>query len=340
MSDRLNLGSAYAAGSMAEGAADALEQLLARKRMEQLDRQRQRERDEERQYRYQRDAEATRRWQQEYNLRESTVKDAAARRKGEDDQRAAQRAELDRLLADPSALSQSGPAWQRLARLNRLGAGSNLNQHAVELPEEHAAHLKAETDAKWGDTKREIDYRENLQRTRPVRQVGRLRVPGADDPELPRGVQSHLVQIRSRQPSFEAALGELQNSFDAHRQAHPRMSDMKVVNALRQLYTGAAGAGAGGGDDLLDALLGGDDDAGGFDAGAVPSGAASQSAGPAAAAGAGPAAPAASDPAMERQFQVGAASVLRSNGIPPTPENINKFLRDPNNRRALLTGGQ
>lgn len=328
------------------GAAAGLEDVLTRLRLKQLDNERRHNADADRLFREGQSAEQIRQFNATQDrLVAGDKADAeerarvAARQREADERAAAERAELSKLLSDPSSLN-TAPAWARLVNLNRLGAGNNLNIHAVESPTEHAAHEKVERDAEFSDWQRRANHQNDLISGRLQMRGTTRRAPGADDPELPRGVQSHLVAIRGRNPNFESALREFGNSLEAHRSAHPKLSDVKAVNALRQLYTGAAS----GGDDLLDAFLNDDDgqSSGGNGTGPTANvyGGPDVNAGPRKTQQQAPSHPALSNPGTRQQLEVGAASTLRRNGFAPTPENIQRFLGDPNNVQLLITGGQ
>lgn len=84
---------------------------------------------------------------------------------------------------------------------------------------------------------------------RPITLPGNLRAPGrgqGDDPELPRGVQQYLLQLRSKYPSYNDAVSELARAMPPILQAHPSFNTVKAGNALRQLFTGADSFSAGG----------------------------------------------------------------------------------------------
>jgi hypothetical protein len=140
------------------------------------------------------------------------------------------------------------------------------------------------------------------------------------DPTFPPAVQAQILGLRSQHPTFDAALAAANAQLPAWMQANPRLSPSKVMDALRQSY-------AGGGqrdpfDDLMAEVLG---DMGGAGTGRMTA------AGPRASGGA---------PAGDAALQQAAAKVLQQNGYDPTPENVATFLANPQNRVRLAGGGQ
>ena len=239
-------GLSYGAGAGADTLFDAIRQ----KRQEQLDNFARQQQQIENERAAQLDAEGRRRWQLDYDERAATNKSLADYRaaEAERDRAAAASGEqkqkiIGQLIADPS-LPEATRKWL-------TGATQGFNQLAVHDYEgagEHQAHLDIDDQRKrtaaFEDWKQRENYRETQRRNRPV--VGRLVM---DDPTLPLGVQSHLTQLRGRHGDFNAALAEFQNSLEAHQRAHPRLSPVKAVNALRQMFTGAGrGTGASGSD--------------------------------------------------------------------------------------------
>lgn len=249
----LNLGGFGAAG----GGADALERVLARARMEQLDAER-RETDE-RDFQFRVSDQEMRRQQQARAdadaLALRTEREAQTRRINAGLDKSEKRAtDLEALTADPTAFDKLTPL-QRILALSGLGV-ANVGIHDVENPGEHSAHQQGERDGKFSEWQRQYDYQN--QHPRPsratadpvARVVGRLRM---DDPSFPRGVQSYVAQLRSKYPDFNGAQSEFSRALESLQQAHPSLSPMKALNALRQQYGG--GGNPGGDDALLDELL-------------------------------------------------------------------------------------
>lgn len=78
----------------------------------------------------------------------------------------------------------------------------------------------------------------------PVEVGGNLRPPArgqVDDPQLPRGVSTYLMDLRSKYGSYDEALQELNRALPAIQQAHPRFDPVTGGNALRQLFSQPGG---------------------------------------------------------------------------------------------------
>jgi hypothetical protein len=148
-----------------------------------------------------------------------------------------------------------------------------------------------------------------------ARRAGNLRMI---DPSFPSDVQRQVMSLRHEHPTFEAAVAAANQQFDAWQQKHPQLQATKVLDALRQSYTGSGQRSPM--DDLLSEVLG-------------PSGTPSASG---RATGAG-SRPTASSP--DAALQEAARQVIQQAGHDPTPENVAKFLANPRNR-AKLTGAR
>jgi hypothetical protein len=275
-------------------------------------------------------AEQARQWELQYQRQLAADKGLADSRAAEAERdRAAATATtakadaVKQFISDPS-LPPHVTKWLQGASLGY----NQLTPHDYEDPAAHRAHLetenKAKRDAEFSEFKRRTDYTEGVRQNRP--RVGRLVY---DDPTLPNGVQKHLTEIRQRNPDFNSALGELQNSWAQHQQAHPNASPLKAVRALQQLYSGAGRPGAN--DDDLDQII---------DA-AMPGGGGAPGAGLGAN---GPYGPGANVPnsngQSEAQLQQRAAAVLQQLGKDASPESVQRFLSNPQNRSRLIAGGQ
>lgn len=321
-------GASFAASQAAAAGADALKEIIAQKLREQQERRQQ----AEFQARLQQQAEDNRFRQLNYDRQleaDKVMKDWRAAEAERDRAAAAAstaRTDAMRGFVDDPTLPEATRKWLRGASLgfNQLGI------HDYENPDFHRVqHVEAEDkrkrDAAFDDFKRRADYTATIRAKQP--QVGRLVL---DDPTLPIGVQSHLTQIRQRNPDFNSALTEFQNSLAQHQQVHPKLSPIKAVQALQRMYTGAGRAGAD--DDLdavIDAAMTGDNGRGmqlrapGLEDNA-PNGPQVRN----------------SNGQSEAQLQQAAAQVLRSLGKDASPASVQRFLANPQNRRRLLTGGR
>jgi hypothetical protein len=220
--------------SMGSGAAEGLQDVLQRLFLEATAKQQQRQHAATLERQQLADSENTRRWDADHALRQNTWNRTVEqdRLKAEQDaaEKAAQQGALDTVLNDPTV-----PASARtLLRLGQHNLGSNLNVHALEAPDAHAAHVQADADTAWGNRKRELDYVEQQRRSRPNVSGRLVKV----DPTFPAGVQTHLAQIRARHGDFESALGEFVNSIERHQQAYPNFAPQKAIAALQGMYTG------------------------------------------------------------------------------------------------------
>lgn len=227
---------------MGYGAGVGLQEVLSRLFLQtQQNQARERERQTlERQARI--DAENTRFRDADLRLRQETHDRLTAHDKAKADADAAAQADRARVFGEIISNPTLPAATRNLLMLNQHNLGSNLNVHSLESADEHAAHeaatAKATDEREFADWKRRQDYTEQQRRSRP-QITGRL---VKNDPAFPAGVQSHVAQIRSRHPDFDAALGELVNSFEAHRQAHPNFQPQKAIDALRVMYSGGGAA--------------------------------------------------------------------------------------------------
>jgi hypothetical protein len=304
-------GLGLAGGFGAAAADDAIQGVLAQKRLEQIQQaalQRQLEQDARQQ---QLDVENRRRFDLTWQRTQQQDAIAGVERAREAAARDAGQKFLRGVLVNPAIPE----AARTLLQLGQHGLGSNLNVHALESPEAHTAHTGAERDAEFTDWTRQQDYLEQQRRSRPVRTTaGNLRLL-QDDPSFPRGVQAYMLQLRTKHPSFESAAGELTRQLATLHASHPTLSPQKAVNALRQLFTGSGGAATG--DDVVSSaveaamsgVLGGGDPSSG---------------------------PAENDQ-MEAQLRERARAAIQQRlGRDPSDEEITKVLANPNNRRKLM----
>lgn len=169
--------------------------------------------------------------------RNATAADKVAKAK-QDAEIAERRREL---LTNPQALAGMTPGQRRLA-LYEVGV-HNLGQHdpLLESPDEHSAHTKAESDAKWTDWQRQQDYRETQRRSRPV--VKGTRPVKLDDPALPAGSQRYIATLPAKHGGdYGKAYAELLAYVqDPQTQAdHPALSVDKAVKFLQTSARGGA----------------------------------------------------------------------------------------------------
>lgn len=245
--------------SMGGGAVKGLQEVLADLYLRTTMKQQQRAAQQQLEQDQRTGAENTRRWDADHQLRQDawnrTVEQDRAKATEAAADKTARAAAVDPILNDETI---PAPA-RRLLQLGQHGLGANLNVHALEGPDAHAAHVAAEatadSDRDFAGWKRQQDYTEGLRAKRPALS-GRL---VKDDPAFPVGVQSHLAQIRSRHQDFEGAVGEFVGSLPQHQQAHPNLSPQKAIAALQAMYTGGgrAPSAASGVDALVASALGG-----------------------------------------------------------------------------------
>jgi hypothetical protein len=304
-------GLVLAGGFGAAAADDAIQRVLAQKRLEQIQQaalQRQLEQDARQQ---QLDAENRRRFEMTWQRTQQQDAIAGVERAREAAARDAGQKFLRGVLVNPAIPE----AARTLLQLGQHGLGSNLNVHALESPEAHSAHTGAERDAEFTDWKRQQDYLEQQRRSRPVRTTaGNLRLL-QDDPSFPRGVQAYMLQLRTKHPSFESAAGELSRQLGSLQATHPNLSPQKAVNALRQLFTGAGGAGSD--EDAVSSAV--QDAMSGVMAGGSSS--------------SGPASPEQTEAHLRERAR---AAIRLRLGRDPSDEEITKVLANPNNRRKLM----
>lgn len=328
------MGQGFGLSFAAGGAADELQDILARRYAEQLQRQAAAERQRDFQRSQAQDAENTRRWNLTHDRQVASDKALA-------DMRAAE-AERDRAVAGKDAARQAGlqkliddpntpPALRSLLQLNGLGV-ANVGIHDVEAPDAHAAHVRAENQLKadngFADWQRRYDYQTAHPRPARIASAGGVRIrPGQDDPGLPFGTQRYLTEIRRKHQTFNDALGELSAYLQSPQTQsdHPGISPQRAANALRQLYTGAGNpnGGSGGSNPLVqqavqEAMQG----LGGGQSGERAT------TGPAAA------------PAGDVQLRERARAALRQRlGREASDDEISRVLANPRNRQ-LLSGGR
>jgi hypothetical protein len=134
-----------------------------------------------------------------------------------------------------------------------------------------------------------------------------------DDPSFPRGVQSYILQLRTKHPSFESAAGELSRQLATLHASHPTLSPQKAVNALRQLFTGSAGGGS-------------DEDVVSSAVEAAMSGVM----------GLEQPSTSGTDQGEAQLRERARAAIQQRLGRDPSDEEITKVLANPNNRRKLM----
>ena len=223
----------FGLSNFAAGANDALQDMLARKFAEQLDRQRRadqlaREVEDRRRFdaRHQLDVENS------GALREQR-ETAAADREAVTKARTARDQFISGLTTEPSAFYKMPKALRIIAAGQH---GISLGEHAVESPDEHTAHLTAERQSEFDEWKRRQDYDEQQLRTRPVRIRGAQPRP-TDDPTLPRGSQLYALEIaRKHGGDWASAQAEALTYLNDQQTAqdHARLSPDKFMSAVRR----------------------------------------------------------------------------------------------------------
>jgi hypothetical protein len=222
--------------SMGSGAADGLREVLQGLYLRTIEQNRRRAQDADNAFRVSEAAGSAQRWQADFDLRkakqERDVTDAEAAADAERTARANRQAALDAVLNDPSI----PPPTKNLLRLGQVGLGANLNTHALEAPDAHAAHVAADAqsddDRKFAGWKREQDYSEQLRRGRP-RIAGRL---VQDDPALPAGVKAGLARYVAQGLSYDEALQALTREIPNQLSIHPNLDPQKAITALQGMY--------------------------------------------------------------------------------------------------------
>jgi hypothetical protein len=332
------MGSAFGAGA----GADALQEVLKQKYLEQVEANRAKQDQERIDLERQRYAAAQRQQAENSQYLNEQRAAAAEKARAETAAKADHQNQVTAFLSNPS-LSPAVRQWGQGAALGF----NQLSVHDYEAPDAHQAHLDSDarrkSDEAFDQHKRTRDY-DNAHPAPlrssaagdPAKIVARLRI---DDPTLPLGSQRYLAQIASKHGGdVNSAAAELSTYLNdpQTQSAHPNLSPVKAFDALKNLM-GTRGGASGGGDDL-DALI-----SQAFTGGASgDAGAAGQRSGvPGAARLVGARIVAGSTPpAQDAQLVDRARQVLQQGGYAATPENIQKFLSNPANRQRLGTGAQ